>query len=132
MFSRAVRDAYVVALREPAHAHAICEDYRAAASLDRQHDAEDRSARRQIAAPLLVLWSTRGALADWYQERGGPIGVWREWAKNVSGHGLDAGHFFPEELPDATAAELAQFFGAGRQEKISGASTSFLGRTTRR
>src|SRR5438093_43611 len=55
VFPREVRAAYVRALRHPGHAHAICEEYRAAASLDREHDRADRAARRRIACPLLVL-----------------------------------------------------------------------------
>jgi haloacetate dehalogenase len=112
VFPPAVRDAYVAAVRAPGHAHAICEEYRAAASLDRVHDAADRAAQRRITAPLLVLWSARGAVAEWYAAQGGPIAVWREWAENVRGQALEAGHFFPEELPDQTFAALTRFFSS--------------------
>jgi haloacetate dehalogenase len=61
-FSPAVRDAYVEALRDPAHVHAICEEYRAAAGIDREHDEADRAAERRIACPLLALWSDNGGL----------------------------------------------------------------------
>ena len=109
-FPRDVRAAYVEALRDPAHAHAICEEYRAAATRDREHDVADRKAGRRIAGPLLVLWSRAGALDTWYTEAGGPLTLWRAWADDVSGHALDAGHFFPEERPDETADALARFF----------------------
>jgi len=103
------RAAYAAALSDPDHAHAICEEYRAASTLDRQHDEADRSAGRRIMSPVLVLWSNRGALNDWYKKDGGPLALWREWADSVDGHSVDAGHFFPEESPDQTAAALASF-----------------------
>jgi haloacetate dehalogenase len=112
VFPPEVRAAYVEALRHPAHVHAICEEYRAAATLDREHDAADYSSGRRIASPLLALWSARGALDTWYDEAGGPIALWRAWSDDVQGHPLDAGHFFPEEAPDQTADALNQFFAA--------------------
>jgi haloacetate dehalogenase len=112
-----VRAAYVDALRDPAHVHAICEEYRAAASLDRAHDAADRAAGRRIACPLLALWSGEGALATWYADEGGPLAIWRQWASDVQGGPVAGGHFFPEEHPHETAAALRAFFsirgGAG-------------------
>jgi len=110
-FPPEVRTAYVQALRDPAHAHAICEEYRAAATVDREHDRADRAAGRRIIGPLLALWSARGPLATWYAQDGGPLALWRAWADDVRGHALEAGHFFPEELPEATADALARFFG---------------------
>jgi haloacetate dehalogenase len=110
VFPRAVRAAYVEALRDPAHIHAICEEYRAAASLDRAHDTADRDDGRRIACPLLALWSAGGALDTWYADAGGPVAIWRAWGGDVHGHPLDAGHFFPEEAPEATADALNRFF----------------------
>jgi haloacetate dehalogenase len=112
IFPESVRAAYLRALRDPLHAHAICEEYRAGASIDRAHDDADRAAGRRIACPLLALWSASGALATWYAEVGGPLALWRAWCDDVRGHGLDAGHFFPEEAPERTALELERFFGA--------------------
>jgi haloacetate dehalogenase len=111
-FSSEARQAYVDALRDPAHVHAICEEYRAAATLDHAHDVADREAGRRIACPLLVLWSARGPLGSWYESAGGPLALWRAWAQDVSGGPLDGGHFFPEELPERTAEELRRFFSA--------------------
>ena len=110
VFPPDVRQAYIVALRDRAHAHAICEEYRAGATLDREHDRADGVAARRIAQPLLVLWSRTGGLEQWYSDLGGPLALWREWASNVRGHALDAGHFFPEERPEETAAALGEFF----------------------
>jgi haloacetate dehalogenase len=109
-FGPEVRAAYVAALGDPAHVHAICEEYRAAATLDHEHDLQDRRAGRGIACPVLVLWSGRGPLGSWYAERGGPLALWRAWANDVRGGPLDAGHFFPEEVPERTAQELSGFF----------------------
>jgi haloacetate dehalogenase len=112
VFPPEVRAAYVEALRDPAHAHAICEEYRAAATLDRDHDHADRAAGRRIQCPLLALWSETGALESWYADEAGPLGLWGPWADDVQGRALQAGHFFPEEAPAETAVALARFFGA--------------------
>ncbi|TPJ23577.1 alpha/beta hydrolase [Mesorhizobium sp. B2-7-2] len=109
-FPPGVRQAYVDALRDPAHIHAICEEYRAAASLDRLHDHADREAGRRISCPVLALWSEHGALAEWYRDEDGPLGIWRNWADDASGGAMTGGHFFPEESPIETAATLDAFF----------------------
>lgn len=109
-FSRDIRSAYAETIRHPDHAHAICEEYRAAATIDRNHDEADRKAGRRIACPLLVLWSGKGPLNSWYGEEGGPLGIWKKWAADVQGEALAGGHFFPEELPDQTAKLLSRFF----------------------
>ncbi|TPI47452.1 alpha/beta hydrolase [Mesorhizobium sp. B2-9-1] len=109
-FPPGVRQAYVDALRDPAHIHAICEEYRAAASLDRLHDQADREAGRRISCPVLALWSEHGALAEWYRDEDGPLGIWRNWADDASGGAMPGGHFFPEESPIETAATLDAFF----------------------
>lgn len=111
-FPPEVRAAYVEALRDPGHAHAICEEYRAAATIDREHDRADRESGRRIACPLLALWSAQGALDTWYAGEGGPIALWRAWSNDARGHALSAGHFFPEEVPEQTADALSRFFGA--------------------
>ena len=108
-FPPEVRAAYVQALGEPAHVHAICEEYRAAATLDAAHDAADQAHGRRIACPVLALWG-KGLLDQWYAEAGGPLGLWRQWADDVQGQALAGGHFFPEEMPGETAARLERFF----------------------
>jgi len=109
VFPSEARDAYVEALRDPAHIHAICEEYRAAATLDRQHDEADRMAGRRIASPILVLWSSQGALDTWYVDAGGPLAIWRAWGHDVHGDAIEAGHFFPEEAFQETANALRRF-----------------------
>jgi haloacetate dehalogenase len=112
IFPSEVRTAYVEALREPNHARAICEEYRAAATIDRVHDQADRASGRRIVCPLLVLWSNQGPLNTWYVDEGGPIALWSVWSDDVRGHTLNAGHFFPEEAPEQTVDALHRFFNA--------------------
>ena len=108
-----LRQAYVAALSDPAHAHAICEEYRAAAGIDRDIDRADLEARRRIRCPLLALWSDKGGLAAWYKDVGGPLGIWSRWAEDVQGHAVSGGHFFPEEQPEATASAITAFLHGG-------------------
>ena len=86
----------------------ICADYRAGATVDRALDDADRAAGRAIDCPVQVLWGTEGALPAWYD----PLEVWRPWAPDLTGHGIDGGHFLPEENPAATAAALRSFHRA--------------------
>jgi len=108
-FPAEIRAAYTKVLRDPDHAHAICEEYRAAATIDRDHDEADRKDGKRIACPLLALWSEKGPLNSWYERDGGPLGLWKQWADNVEGEAIAAGHFFPEELPQQTAGRLSRF-----------------------
>jgi haloacetate dehalogenase len=71
----------------------------------------DRRHGRRIACPVLVLWSAWGSLNTWYTDAGGPLAIWRAWADDVRGGPLEAGHFFPEEIPDVTVDALNRFFG---------------------
>jgi haloacetate dehalogenase len=90
---------------DPAVVHAMCEDYRAGAGVDRLLDEQDRAAGRTIGCPTQVLWGTRGALPQWYD----PLEVWRGWADDVVGAAVEGGHFFPEENPAATLDALRRF-----------------------
>lgn len=85
--------------------HASCEDYRAAASIDLVHDDADREDGREVACPLLALWGGRGVMERIYDVEA----VWREYARDVRGRPLDAGHFLAEEKPEETTQELANF-----------------------
>ncbi|CAA9431542.1 MAG: Hydrolase, alpha/beta fold family [uncultured Rubrobacteraceae bacterium] len=100
---------YVRCLRNPETIQATCEDYRAAATLDYEHDAEDREAGRRITCPLLALWGSRGFLEGHYDV----LAVWRGWADDVDGRAIDSGHYIPEEAPEETLAEVREFFGEG-------------------
>ena len=98
---------YRAAFNEPARIHAMCEDYRAGAGPDREDDAQDRKAGRRIATPMLALWGSHGFPAKGRST----LDVWREWATTVQGEAIEAGHFLPEEAPEATGAALLRFFG---------------------
>jgi haloacetate dehalogenase len=78
--------------------HAICEEYRAAATIDHASDEEDRRAGRKIFCPVLVLWSAGSGLDTWYSDAGGPLGIWRDWANDVSGYAIPGGHLSAAEL----------------------------------
>ncbi len=90
---------------DPATIHASCEDYRAAASIDLDLDDADRDEGRKVTCPLLALWGDRGAMGRLYDV----ANVWREYARDVRGGPIDAGHFLAEERPEETARELANF-----------------------
>ena len=94
---------YLRCLRDPATIHASCEDYRAGASIDVQHAAEDGN--RKVTCPLLVLWGGRGTVGRLYDV----MEIWRQLATNVSGKALPAGHFLAEEAPEETLAALLSF-----------------------
>jgi haloacetate dehalogenase len=103
-FPDPVRRAYAAAFVDPATVHAICEEYRAAATLDVADDEADRG-RRRIRCPTLVLWSATGAVGRWYD----PLDVWKDWAIDVRGGPIEAGHFLPEEAPQETLRHLLVF-----------------------
>jgi haloacetate dehalogenase len=96
---------YRALLDDASTVEAICEDYRAGATVDRAHDDADLGHRR-IACPLLALWSARGALPRLY---GDVLDVWRPWADEVNGFGVDASHFLVEDQPELTGRALVDF-----------------------
>lgn len=100
-----VMAAYRRQLDDPEVVEAICEDYRAGADVDREHDDADRQQQRRIACPLLALWSSRGALPRLY---GDVLDVWRPWATDVRGAGVEGSHFLAEDQPDVVAGHLAE------------------------
>ncbi len=98
---------YLTAYCDPATIHAICEDYRASATIDIDHDDADYAAGRKIECPLLVPWGPKAKIGKWYD----PVAVWRDYAKDVTGSAVDAGHYLAEEKPDGVADHLTGFFG---------------------
>jgi haloacetate dehalogenase len=95
---------YLRCFADPAAIAASCEDYRAAASIDLEHDAADEG--RRVEAPLLALWGARGLVGRSYDV----LATWREKAAHVQGRALPTGHYLPEEAPEAVADALAAFF----------------------
>lgn len=104
-----VRAEYVAKFRDPATVHAVCEEFRASATLDFEHDEADRG-QRTIKCPVLVLWAEHGEVAQLYDD---PLEVWREWAGDVRGGPIAAGHFIPEESPRDTTQRLLAFLNHG-------------------
>ena len=98
---------YLRCFKDPATIHATCEDYRAGATIDLEHVGADGD--RKVTCPLLVLWGERGTVGRLYDV----MNIWRQHAMNVTGKGLPAGHFLPEEVPDETLAALLPFLHAG-------------------
>jgi haloacetate dehalogenase len=91
----------------PQAIHAACEDYRAAAGIDLEHDRASRAAGNKIACDTLVLWGAKGVVQALFD----PLALWRaQCAATVQGQALPAGHFIPEELPQETAQQLLHFF----------------------
>ena len=103
-FPQQVIDEYVRLFSDPACIHATCEDYRAAATIDLEHDRADIA--NKVKAPLLALWGGKGLVGSAYD----PIACWRERASDVRGFAIDCGHFIPEEKPVETIDALREFF----------------------
>jgi haloacetate dehalogenase len=96
---------YLTAFRDPLRIHAACEDYRAGAYADFEHDKADREAGKKITVPLLALWG-EVAIAS---AAAPPLEAWKAWASPVSGTPVRSGHFLAEENPGDTGAALTQF-----------------------
>jgi haloacetate dehalogenase len=90
---------------DPKTIHGMCEDYRAAATIDLTHDRADREIGRRLKMPMLALWGKNGVIEKCFQ----PIAEWQRVAQDVRGHALDCGHYIPEEAPDALLAALNEF-----------------------
>lgn len=100
-------DEWRSAVRNPDVVRAMLEDYRAGLTVDRRHEEDDRAAGVRIQCPALALWSLRDDLEDLY---GDPLEIWRDWAPDVRGHGIDSGHHMAEQAPEELACALADFF----------------------
>jgi haloacetate dehalogenase len=103
-FAPAALEEYRRCFRDPAAIHAMCEDYRASATIDLEHDRADAGVK--LACPLLVLWGANGVVHRCFR----PLEDWGEVAADVRGEALPGGHYLAEELPDATAERLLAFF----------------------
>jgi len=91
----------------PAAIHGMCEDYRASATIDLDHDRSDHEAGRRVACPLHVLWGERGVVNRLYA----PVADWQSCAHQpVSGGTTPTGHYIPEEAQDVLAAQMRTFF----------------------
>ncbi len=96
---------YLRCARDPECVRAMCEDYRAAADIDLEHDRADRAAGRRLPMPLQALWGERGVVGAQFD----PIAEWRKVADSVTGQALPCGHYVPEEAPQALLQALDSF-----------------------
>jgi haloacetate dehalogenase len=110
IFDGEIREVYCESFHDPLRRHAICEEYRAAATVDHEHDLADLEKKRQIECPLFALWSKYLDLT--YGGRDNILSIWRRWAREVKGESISAGHFFAEEKPLETATLLRNFISA--------------------
>jgi haloacetate dehalogenase len=104
VFSAEAVEQYIRCFSQPESIHASCEDYRAAATIDLQHDKDDE--HEKVLSPLLVLWGTSGFVARTYNV----LDVWSSYASSVEGKALACGHFLPEESAEDVCSELLAFF----------------------
>jgi haloacetate dehalogenase len=100
---------YTRALSLPGAAHATCEDYRAAATIDLTHDRADRDAGRRLPMPIQVLWGAQGVVNRCFK----PLEEWNRVAADVRGETLPCGHYIAEEAPDALVAKVLPFLRDG-------------------
>jgi len=105
-FHPEARADYLAALHAPGTVSAICEDYRAAATIDLEHDRASRAAGERIRCPLLALWGAKGKIGAWYR----PLEIWRSYSEApVSGGPVASGHYLAEEAPGEVLAALEPF-----------------------
>ena len=97
---------YVLAMSDPACLHAMCEDYRAAASIDLEHDRQTIAQKQLLEMPVRVLWGEFGQVNACFK----PLEDWQKLGKDVSGQTLQSGHYIPEEIPEGLIAEALSFF----------------------
>ncbi|MGH6728218.1 MAG: alpha/beta fold hydrolase [Pseudolabrys sp.] len=106
---------YKRCFRNPATIHAICEDYRAGAGIDLEHDAQDMAAGRKIACPVLLLWGATGGVGR--NSKPSPGEIWQRYASNIVGaKALPCGHYLSEEAPAETTAALHEFFATKERD----------------
>ena len=110
-FSKEAIREYVRCFSDARTIHATCEDYRAAATIDLEHDRRDRG--KKLTMPVLALWGKQGVVGSQFD----CLADWREVAENVTGRALNCGHFIPEEAPRETLAQIERFL---RQHSIGG------------
>ena len=100
-----VEDDYLKSFKQMKRIHATCEDYRASATIDLEHDRKDREKKLNI--PIQVLWGKKGVIGKQFK----PVRIWQKYTnKKVFGIGINSGHFIPEENPKETIKQLKKFF----------------------
>ena len=105
-FAPAALAEYERCIQIPGSAESMCEDYRASAGIDLEHDRQDINAGRKLALPVRVLWGEHGVISQCFD----PLALWRERASDVSGSAVACGHYIAEELPERVIQEALEFF----------------------
>lgn len=112
-FGKEALDEYKRCFRNPETIHAICEDYRACATIDLDMDTKDFDAGKKIVCPALILWGATGGVGR--NHKPGPGEIWKNYATDIRGaKALPCGHYLSEEAPEETYAELRAFFAEGK------------------
>jgi haloacetate dehalogenase len=104
-FAPEAMEEYKRCIRLPGTIRGFCEDYRASATIDLEHDRADIAQGKNLSMPLLVLWGAHGVIGKCFA----PLDEWRKVASDVQGHALPCGHYMPEEAPDLVLNELLKF-----------------------
>ena len=106
VFDAECYDSYLEMMKDPDTVHAMCEDYRAGASIDMEEHGRDEEEGRKIQCPLMVLWGKHAVV-----ERFDAVGEWRKVSTNsVEGESVDCGHYIPEEAPEGLVQKVLEFF----------------------
>lgn len=105
-FQREALADYLKAVHSPEMIRGMCEDYRAAATIDLEHDRASRAAGEKVRCPMLVLWGRKAKIEAWYDA----LAVWRQYcASDVKGTSVNSGHYLAEEAPGEVLAQLETF-----------------------
>lgn len=104
-FTQEAFDSYIANVSQPGVATGICEDYRASAGIDLEHDQADVDAGRKMETPLLALWGGQGTVGQCFD----PLAEWRKVASHVQGQALPSGHYIAEEAPDVLLEHCLPF-----------------------
>ena len=97
---------YLTFARTPEMIRGMCEDYRAATTIDLVDDRASRAAGAKIQCPLLVLWGSKGKIGQWYDA----LAIWRQYAAGpLTGGAVESGHYLAEEAPQAVLAAVEPF-----------------------
>ena len=97
---------YLECIKNPETINAICEDYRAAATIDMIDDKKSRDDNIKINVPLLILWGNKGKLEQWYQT----LSIWKKYcSKEVKGNAINSGHYLAEENPGEVIESIKNF-----------------------
>jgi len=113
---------YLAAIRNPDMIRGMCEDYRAAATIDLTHDRESRDAGRRITCPTQILWGSQGKIGTWYS----PLAVWSRYVDApLTGSAVNSGHYLAEEAPDEVLVHFEAFFRQNHLSKLDRKDSSF-------